>query len=63
MWPKNPQLIQEEKTLQMQSLCILEENHFDLDNIEWVQENKQTNKKQNGFSIMRNSQVFLFQSW
>ena len=43
MWPKKPQLIQEDKTLQMQSLYILEENHFDLDNIEWVQ-NKQTNK-------------------
>ena len=43
MWPKKPQLIQEDKTLQMQRLYILEENQFDLDNIEWVQ-NKQTNK-------------------
>ena len=62
MWPKKPQLIQEDKTLQMQSLYILEENHFDLDNIEWVQ-NKQTNKQNRmASSIMRNSQVFSFQS-
>ena len=65
MWPKKPQLIQEDKTLQMQSLYILEENHFDLDNIEWVQKkkiNKQTNKTRMASSIMRNSQVFSFQS-
>ena len=64
MWPKKPQLIQEDKTLQMQSLYILEENHFDLDNIEWVQKkiNKQTKKTRMASSIMRNSQVFSFQS-
>lgn len=50
MWPKKPQLIQEDKTLEMQSLYILEENHFDLDNIEWVQKNKQKKTQtQNGF--------------
>ena len=46
----------------MQSLYILEENHFDLDNTEWVQKNKKKPKPRMALSIMRSSQVFSFQS-